>query len=111
MLRLRHAATQGSTGPKTGRMPTSGVNFGEGKILLPAVLCGQPTWHIFLVWVQNFRFIEAQLQQSDQVATRAVFTGLGQVQPLHCHHHHLQYQCTYSETQTDQKLDPILHHH
>ena len=45
-------------------MPTSGVDFGEGgccllKILLSAILCGQPTF----AWVCNLRFVEARTQQ------------------------------------------------
>ncbi len=34
------------------------------------------------------------MRQFYQVATRAVFKGVDQMQPLNYHHHYLQYQCT-----------------
>jgi len=55
----------------------------SGRMPLHADLYGQLTRHIFSVWVRNFRSIEAGMQQSYQVATRAASKGLGQAQPLH----------------------------
>ncbi len=82
--RIRICLKQGSTGGlETGRMPTSFVSFGAGvalnKILLNAVLCGQPTGLIFLCGYAIFVLLKHECSTLIKLATRAVFTGLGQV--------------------------------
>ncbi len=82
-------ACQGSTGVlKTGSLPTWVINFGvgEAKILLDAVLRGQPTCHkIFVQASETFYWIPyaaaeciAASLPSRKDASRAMFTD-----PIH----------------------------
>ena len=113
---------QGTTGVlKTSRLPTWIVNFGVGeahpKLLLDAVLRGQPTWkkilcgQVIFVWIAHAaaECIAASLSNGKNVST-AMFTD--PVQPLYCHHrHHQPPLCTCFATQTDQQFQLLPRHH